>query len=174
MQRRYEKEAHSLLCGIPTCAGPESLFKERKQSLCVHSCWMHPYIFSWFCMKSTSNEHNCKPSSRRFPLSNECKWVCVFLLHLTYVDSPTEALHEQQDEHMKRNQVDYEHITTPSRNLSKNTFNEPTLINSKLSLMAGRNHLDYACRKAYLHTYTDCYMASLSPLNVYNAFDCSR
>lgn len=45
--------------------------------------------------------------------------VGVRVSHLTYVDSLTEALHEQQDEHVKRNKVDDEHVTTPSWNLRK-------------------------------------------------------
>lgn len=45
--------------------------------------------------------------------------TCVWLLHLTYVDSPTEALHEQQDKHVKRNKVDDKDVTAPSWNLLK-------------------------------------------------------
>ncbi len=43
--------------------------------------------------------------------------MCTFMLHLTYVDSPAEALHEKQDKYMKRNEVDDEHVTAPSWNL---------------------------------------------------------
>ena len=53
--------------------------------------------------------------------------VSVCVLHLTYVDSPTEALHEQQHKYMKRNEVDDEHVTPPSWNLwnkQHNVFNE--------------------------------------------------
>lgn len=47
------------------------------------------------------------------------------MLYLTYVDSPTEALHEKQDKYMKRNKVDDEHVTAPSWNLwNKQTHSE--------------------------------------------------
>lgn len=41
------------------------------------------------------------------------------LLQLTYVDSPTEALHEQQDKDMERDKVDNKHVATPGWNLKK-------------------------------------------------------
>lgn len=38
---------------------------------------------------------------------------------LTYVDSPTVALHEQQRKHVQRNQVDDENVTSPRRHLQQ-------------------------------------------------------
>jgi len=40
--------------------------------------------------------------------------VCVCL---TYVEPPTEALHEKQDKYVKGDEVDDEHVTAPSRHL---------------------------------------------------------
>ena len=57
--------------------------------------------------------------------------VCVSVLLLTYVDSPTEALHEQQYKYMKRNEVDDEHVTPPSWNL----WNKQSVFNGSIFLL---------------------------------------
>lgn len=50
--------------------------------------------------------------------------VYEFVLRLTDIDSPAEALHEQKDKDVKRNKVDDEHVAAPSRHLSNTRFNE--------------------------------------------------
>lgn len=37
--------------------------------------------------------------------------------HLTDIDSPTVALHQEQHKHMQRDQVDNKHVTPPRRHL---------------------------------------------------------